>query len=102
MEDRILEWYGDMARLETWKTGVLYQMFHALGMLAVGAIALVRPSRLLTATAILFLLGAVIFSGSLYLLVLTGIGWLGAITPIGGLLQITGWCLLAAAAAKMK
>lgn len=77
------------ADLATFETGVRYQMYAALALLALGA------SGRRGTWALLLLAGAVIFSGSLYLLVLTGPRWLGAITPIGGVLMIAG--LLAAA-----
>lgn len=83
---------GDMlpaARLETFETAVRYQMYHALGLVALGAL----PQRSWRAAPFL-LWGSVVFSGSLYLLIATGIGWFGAITPIGGVLQIIGWALL--------
>jgi uncharacterized membrane protein YgdD (TMEM256/DUF423 family) len=79
--------------LEVYKTGVLYHLLHAVALLAValGAERLARPR----AVATLWLAGVVIFSGSLYALAITGIGTLGAITPIGGLLLMAGWVTLA-------
>jgi uncharacterized membrane protein YgdD (TMEM256/DUF423 family) len=79
--------------LEIYKTGVLYHLLHAVALLAVGlgAERLARPR----AVAALFAAGVAIFSGSLYALALTGIGTLGAITPIGGLLLMAGWVTLA-------
>jgi uncharacterized membrane protein YgdD (TMEM256/DUF423 family) len=79
------------ARLATFETAVRYQMFHALGLLAVAALG----GRALTAAPWL-LAGSLVFSGSLYLLVFTDTGWWGAAAPVGGLLQIAGWLLLAA------
>ncbi|MDN5849120.1 MAG: DUF423 domain-containing protein [Nitrococcus sp.] len=82
--------------LAVWHTAVEYQLVHALGMLAVG---LVLPQ--LTATSgvagagWLMLGGIVVFSGSLYGLVLTGARWLGAVTPFGGVLFLLAWLLLA-------
>ena len=76
-------------RLETFETAVRYQMFHALALLALGAL----PAETRRAAWLLFA-GTVIFSGSLYLLVATDISWLGAVTPVGGLLQLAGWGLL--------
>lgn len=76
-------------RLETFETGVRYQMYHALGLLAIGALS-VQAHR----AALFIFTGSLIFSGSLYLLVLSGISWLGAVTPIGGVLQLIGWALL--------
>jgi uncharacterized membrane protein YgdD (TMEM256/DUF423 family) len=81
--------------LETFETGVRYQMYHALGLLAL-AWAIDRwPERRLVPAAILLTVGTVVFSGSLYVLVLTGARWLGAITPIGGVALIAGWGLVA-------
>jgi uncharacterized membrane protein YgdD (TMEM256/DUF423 family) len=76
-------------RLQTFETGVRYQMYHALALLVMSVLPLKNYRA-----AWLLLIGTIIFSGSLYLLVLTGIGIFGAITPIGGVLQIIGWALL--------
>jgi uncharacterized membrane protein YgdD (TMEM256/DUF423 family) len=85
--------------LAVFETAARYQMYHALALLAV-AWAVTRWSGALTQWAgWLFLAGTVLFSGSLYLLALTGIRWLGAITPLGGVAFLAGWlCLLLAAA----
>jgi uncharacterized membrane protein YgdD (TMEM256/DUF423 family) len=82
--------------LNTFETAVRYQMYHALALLAV-AFALSRygPSTLLSAAGWLFVLGTLIFSGSLYLLAATNYKWLGAITPLGGIAFIAGWFCLA-------
>ncbi|OON68575.1 DUF423 domain-containing protein [Hymenobacter sp. CRA2] len=89
-------------RLDTFETAVRYQFYHTLALLAVGILRLVRPELTnLGTVAWLFVGGIVIFSGSLYLLCLTGITKLGAITPIGGVLLIAGWVLLAVAALKL-
>lgn len=81
--------------LATFETGVRYQMYHALGLLAL-AWAIGRwPERRLVPAAWLLLAGTVVFSGSLYLFVLTGTRWLGAITPLGGVGLIAGWGLAA-------
>jgi len=79
----------------TFEVAVRYQMYHALGLVAVGWAVTRWPGAAIGAAGILFIVGALIFSGSLYLLVLTGQRWLGAITPIGGLAFIAGWLLLA-------
>ena len=75
--------------LETFETGVRYQMYHALGLLAIGALP-IKAHR----AALFIFVGSLIFSGSLYILVLSGISWLGAVTPLGGVLQLIGWALL--------
>jgi uncharacterized membrane protein YgdD (TMEM256/DUF423 family) len=81
--------------LATFEIGVRYQMYHALGLLAVG-LALSRwPSSASVVAGWLFIAGTLIFSGSLYLLALTGLRWLGAITPVGGAAFIVGWIVLA-------
>ena len=77
------------------KTAAEYQMYHALGLIAVGLLMQRRAAGSLNAAGWCFLLGILFFSGSLYTLVLTGVTWLGAITPIGGLLFIIGWAALA-------
>ena len=80
--------------LAVFETGARYQMYHALGLLAV-AWALTRwPVPAVRAAAWLFVAGTVLFSGSLYLLALTGTRWLGAVTPFGGLCFLAGWLSL--------
>lgn len=82
-------------RLQTFETGVRYHMYHALALLVVGWAAAQFPGWPLQAAGYLFLAGLVLFSGSLYLLVLTDTPWLGAVTPLGGVAFIVGWVLLA-------
>jgi uncharacterized membrane protein YgdD (TMEM256/DUF423 family) len=84
--------------LAVFETGVRYEMYHALAILAVG-LMMARSGGWLFATAgWLFTAGIVLFSGSLYVLALSGVGMFGVITPIGGLLFLAGWaCLLIAA-----
>ena len=86
--------------LAVFDTGVRYHFIHALGLLAVAWAASRWPSGLVGAAGWLFVVGIVIFSGSLYLLALTGARWLGAITPIGGLCMIAGWAALAIGALR--
>jgi len=82
--------------LAVFETAARYQLYHALGLVAVG-LALGRwPSTPVRAAGWLFVCGTVLFSGSLYVLALTGTRWLGAITPLGGLCFIAGWLALAA------
>ena len=84
------------------ETAVQYHFYHALALLAVGVIALNQPqTAMLKSAGWLFLTGTVIFSGSLYILALTGTKWLGAITPLGGLAFIAGWACLTAAGWKL-
>ena len=73
-----------------WQTGVQYQMWHAVGLVAVGAARL--PGTRLAVW--LLTLGTLVFAGSLYVMALTGMRWLGAVTPFGGLLMIGGWLVL--------
>ncbi|MGQ9490542.1 MAG: DUF423 domain-containing protein [Anaerolineae bacterium] len=85
--------------LVIFETGVRYQMYHALALLAVAwALARWPGSPLAVAAGWLFVLGTVLFSFSLYLLSLTGLRWLGAITPLGGIAFVAGWVCLALAA----
>ncbi|WP_050180422.1 DUF423 domain-containing protein [Domibacillus robiginosus] len=87
--------------LDIWKTAVQYQMFHALGLLIVGfLIGQFSGSSILNWSGWLMFAGIILFSGSLFVLVLTGIGKLGAITPIGGLAFLAAWVLLIVAAVK--
>lgn len=89
---------GEM--LAVFETAARYQMYHALALVLIGLLAASKTSGLLTASGWSMLAGVVIFSGSLYVMTFTGLKWLGAITPIGGLAFLAGWGLLAAAALK--
>ena len=80
--------------LATFETGVRYHMFHALGLFAVAWAATRWPGGGTTAAGWLFVAGTLIFSGSLYLLAITGVRGLGAITPLGGLCFLAGWLVL--------
>jgi uncharacterized membrane protein YgdD (TMEM256/DUF423 family) len=89
--------------LNTWETAVQYHLVHALGLLAVGLLLLhTGPSSLLRWSAGLMLAGMVLFSGSLYLLCLSGVRWLGAITPLGGTALLIAWVLFAVAAWRLN
>ena len=84
--------------LAVFEVGVRYQMYHALALVAVG-LALDRwPSAALQAAGWCFVAGTLIFSGSLYLLAVSGSRWLGAVTPLGGVAFLAGWLLFAWAA----
>ena len=92
----------DAYALSVFDTAVQYHFYHSFALLAVGIIALSQPHTVLLKTSgWLFVLGILIFSGSLYLLSITGIRWLGAITPLGGLAFIAGWACLAATGWKL-
>lgn len=88
-------------RLAIFETGVRYAMFHATGLLATGLLAIHRPSPALRRATLAFVAGAVLFSGSLVALALTGVRALGAITPLGGLSFLAGWLFVASAAARL-
>ncbi|MGY8786583.1 MAG: DUF423 domain-containing protein [Pseudomonadales bacterium] len=89
--------------LNTFQTGVQYHMYHALGLFGIGLMMLNFPaSNLLRISAYLMMAGIVLFSGSLYLLSITGIRWLGAITPLGGLCFLTAWALIVWFATKQQ
>lgn len=81
--------------LSVFETGVRYQMYHALALLVVAQAAGSWGGRLPVVAGWLFVLGVLMFSGSLYLLSTSGIMWLGVITPLGGVAFLTGWALLA-------
>jgi uncharacterized membrane protein YgdD (TMEM256/DUF423 family) len=84
------------ADLATFETAVRYQMYHALALILVGATAATLPGFRVRAAGWAFASGILVFSGSLYLLVLTGHRWLGAVTPLGGVAFLVGWAALAA------
>ncbi len=90
----------DPQQLAVFETGVRYHLVHALALLATGWAAARWPGAWAVAAGWLFLAGIVLFSGSLYVLVLTGARWLGAITPVGGLAFIAGWICLAVCAIR--
>lgn len=81
--------------LAAFETGARYQMYHALALLAVAWAATRRPVPTVRAAGWLFIAGTLIFSGSLYLLALTGLRAWGAVTPVGGLAFLAGWLALA-------
>ncbi len=81
--------------LATFEVGMRYQLFHALALLAVAWAQTRWPGAVLTAGGWLFVAGTLLFSGSLYVLCLSGARWLGAVTPVGGLAFLAGWLCLA-------
>jgi uncharacterized membrane protein YgdD (TMEM256/DUF423 family) len=87
-------------REDTFELAVRYQFYHALALLVVGVLARDIGGKRLSTSALFFLAGILVFSGSLYVLCLTGIRWLGAVTPIGGISFMIGWLLLGIAVAK--
>ena len=80
--------------LDIFETAVRYQMYHALALMAVAWAMSRWPEAHLHSAGWAFIVGIVVFSGSLYLLSVTGMRWLGAITPIGGLALLAGWAIL--------
>ena len=86
--------------LTIFETGARYQMYHAFGLFAVAWARSQWVNGYATAAGWLFIVGVVLFSGSLYILALTGVRWLGAITPLGGVAFLAGWACLAMAAAR--
>ena len=85
----------DADLLAVFETGVRYLMFHAFALLAVAWACTRWPGSAINASGWLFLAGTLLFSGSLYVLSLSGVRWLGAITPLGGLAWLAGWACLA-------
>ena len=89
--------------LNTFQTGVQYHMYHTLALFGIGLLMLNFPaSSLLRISAYLMMTGIFLFSGSLYLLSITGIRWLGAVTPLGGLCFLAAWALIVWFAAKQQ
>jgi len=86
--------------IQTWETAVRYQMWHALGLILLSLIS--ERQTLPKMTGACFVIGTLLFSGSLYGLALDGPNWLGPITPLGGLCLIAGWALLAYSSMKNK
>jgi len=80
--------------LSVFQTGVLYQFFHSIGILVLVLLSKSIDNLNLDLSIWFFTLGIILFSGSLYLLAITGLKWLGAITPIGGMFFILGWMFL--------
>jgi uncharacterized membrane protein YgdD (TMEM256/DUF423 family) len=96
LKDRLDAYY-----LDIWKTGVTYQMFHAIGILIIAMLlGKVPMSSLFNWSGWLMLAGIIFFSGSLYVLSLTKVGVLGAITPIGGVCFLAAWVLMIVGAVK--
>lgn len=81
--------------LAIFETGARYQMYHALALLLLALLSPGLPEKLVRISGLAFILGILLFSGSLYLLVLTGVRGLGAVTPFGGVSFLVGWGTLA-------
>jgi uncharacterized membrane protein YgdD (TMEM256/DUF423 family) len=87
----ILKKHLSTEMLSVFETGVRYQMYHSLGLILAVIALKDYPGKEMAVTAWLFTVGIILFSGSLYLLSISGIKWLGAITPVGGLAFLAGW-----------
>lgn len=85
--------------LEVWETASRYNMYHALALLAVAWLLQQTDGAPAKVAAIAIMVGVALFSGSLYVMALSGIKWLGAVTPLGGVAFLIGWvaCIVAAA-----
>jgi len=94
----VLDEYGK----SVYEKAVLYQMFHSVALLAVGVLQHLFKEISLSPSGFGFLIGILLFSGSLYALAITGLKWLGAITPIGGLAFLFGWAWLLFAILKIR
>lgn len=84
----------DANALATFEVGVRYQLYHALAVIVLGGLAAQANLRWCRRAALLFIVGCVLFSGSIYLLALTGMKWFGPITPLGGMCFMAGWVAL--------
>lgn len=91
----------DRDALALWETAARYLMYGAIGLLVIGIVGLERAQRAIAVAGVLELTGTLIFSSTVACLALGGPRWLGAITPIGGLLMIGGFCALAWAAIRL-
>lgn len=91
----------DARGLEIWQTASEYQMSHALALLFVGWLSTRVESTAVMVAGVAFVVGTLVFSGSLYALALSGVRWLGAITPIGGVAFLVGWVAVLVAATKL-
>ena len=81
-------------RLQTWDKAVHYLFVHALGLVLLGALETNRPQKCHRIAGVLMIAGIVLFSGSLFVLVLSGVRWLGMITPLGGVSFVAAWLVL--------
>lgn len=88
--------------LAVWQTGVMYHLVHALGLFIIALLGARFGSPMLSAAGLVMFAGIVLFSGSLYLLSLTGTHWLGAVTPIGGAAFLAAWAMVALAAYRAQ
>ncbi|MDC8830572.1 DUF423 domain-containing protein [Alteromonas gilva] len=92
----------DSAALNTFEIGVRYQLYHGLAILMLAGLTQYASLPWCIRAAYFFIIGSALFSGSLYLLVLTGHKWLGPVTPLGGLCLMLGWLCVLVALVKGK
>lgn len=92
----------DAAAIEWVKTGASYQLWHAAALLGLGAVANAQRTRLLPLAGLAFGIGALVFSGALYLYALAGLGWITALAPIGGTAMMAGWLAVIVAAFRLR
>jgi uncharacterized membrane protein YgdD (TMEM256/DUF423 family) len=90
------------AAIEWVRTGASYQLWHAAALLGLGATATLRRTRLFPVAGLALGIGALVFSGALYLHALAGLGWIASLAPVGGLLMIVGWLAVLAAAFRLR
>lgn len=88
------------SELITFETGVRYQMYHGIALLCLPGLTALLSAKWANCVALCFVTGCVLFSGSLYVLAITGVKWFGPITPLGGVFFIVGWILLVVALVK--
>ena len=81
-------------QMDVFKTGVFYQIVNALGLLVIGVLGLQNPRARTFPSGAFLSAGILLFSGSLYLITLKGMSWMGAVTPIGGICLVAGWIFL--------
>lgn len=101
LRSKVLSGELEQRLLEVWETAAQYQMYHALALIAAAWLLSQTQSTSATVAGWAFVVGVALFSGSLYTMTLTGIKWLGAITPLGGTAFIIGWIALAVAASGL-
>ena len=101
LRSRVLDGSLEPRLFEVWETAAQYQMYHAIALLFAAWLATQGDSTATTVAGWAFVVGVALFSGSLYTMPLTGMKWLGAITPLGGVAFIIGWIALAVAGSKL-
>ena len=100
LKDRLIEWYGERGprQMENWQTASRYLMYHAVVLVVLGCLPVTLSRRGVSLAGACFLVGCLLFSGGLFANVLSGIGWLVHIVPLGGMGLLAGWLVLAATA----